>query len=78
MESQETKEEDVSKSTIEQTKEAKIVYKTISGGLIPLLAKSVLEHGIFWILVYILGLYNFNWKVRFGLKNKITMRNVSI
>jgi hypothetical protein len=43
--------------------EAKVVYKTVSGGLVATLAKNVLQHGIFWIIVYILGLYNFSWKV---------------
>ena len=44
-------------------KEAKVVYKTISGGLVASLTKNVLQHGLFWIIVYILGLYNFSWKV---------------
>ena len=51
-------------SSLEGTlKEAKVVYKTISGGLVASLTKKVLQHGIFWIIVYILGLYNFSWKV---------------
>ena len=54
-----TKEESFS----ENKSESKIVYKTISGGLIPSITKNVLQHGIFWIIVYVLGLYNFNWKV---------------
>ena len=47
----------------QNSSESKIVYKTISGGLIPSITKSVVQNGIFWIIVYILGLYNFNWKV---------------
>ena len=50
--------------TKSESSESKIVYKTISGGLISSISKSVLQHGVFWIFVYILGFYNFNWKVR--------------
>ena len=63
MESQESIEDSVSKTKKDNSDEAKVVYKTISGGLITSLTKSVLQHGIFWILIYILGFFNFNWKV---------------
>ena len=46
-------------------KDSKIIYKTISGGLIASITKSILQHGLFWIIVYILGWYNFSWKVSY-------------
>ena len=63
MESQESIEDSASKTKKDNADEAKVVYKTISGGLITSLIKSVLQHGIFWIVIYILGFFNFNWKV---------------
>ena len=63
MESQESIDDSVSKTKKDSANEAKVVYKTISGGLLTSLTKSVLQHGIFWIVIYILGSFNFNWKV---------------
>ena len=68
MESHKAKEDNVSKPKKDSANEAKVVYKTISGGLITSLTKSVLQHGIFWIFIYILGLFNFNWKVWIDIK----------
>ena len=58
----------------ENSHRGRIVYKTISGGLIASLAKSVLQHGIFWIVVYTIGFYNFSWKVKY----QYTLRNLYI
>ena len=58
-----SKESDHSTTCKDKLNESKIVYKTISGGLVDSLVKGLLHHGIFWIIVYILGYYNFTWKV---------------
>ena len=52
-------------SNDDDLKDSKIIYKTISGGLIASITKSILQHGLFWIMVYILGWYNFSWKVSY-------------
>ena len=49
----------------DDSKDSKIIYKTISGGLIASITKSILQHGLFWIIVYILGWYNVSWKVSY-------------
>ena len=46
-------------------KDSKIICKTISGPLIASITKSILQHGLFWIIVYILGWYNVSWKVSY-------------